>query len=113
MKTIAASVCLISILAAAPRAVAETKEPPVPVRTVAPDYPFEMHRAGISGVVTIKCTIDEHGDVVQTEVLKFTDSVFEKPAVDAVTKWKFKPATLDGKPVSTKAIIPVKFVAGD
>lgn len=99
-------------LATGSRAAAETKEPPVPVRTVAPEYPFEMHRAGVSGVVTVKCTIDEHGDVVQTEVLKFTDPSFEKPAVDALLKWKFKPATLDGKAVSTKCIIPVRFVAG-
>jgi protein TonB len=113
MSKLAASIGIILLLAAAPLALAETKEPPVPVRMVAPEYPDELHRAGVSGVVTIKCTIDEHGDVVQTEVLKYTDTNFQKPALDAVSKWKFKPATLDGKPVSTKAIIPVKFVAGD
>ena len=103
---------MLFALVAAPVAMAE-KEPPVPIRVVQPEYPFEQHRAGISGVVTVKCTIDEHGDVTQTEVVKTTDAVFEKPAVDALTKWKFKPATLDGKAVSTKAIIPIKFVAGD
>jgi periplasmic protein TonB len=111
MKAIFASILTVCFLVAAPVAFAETREPPVPVRTVAPDYPDEMHRQGISGIVTVRCTIDEHGDVVETVVVKFSDAVFEKPAVDALQKWKFKPATLDGKAVATKAVIPVKFVA--
>jgi hypothetical protein len=31
--------------------------------------------------------------------------------MDALSKWKFKPATLDGKAIATKAIIPIRFVA--
>jgi protein TonB len=111
MKTSVVCACILCALAALPAARAETKEPPVPVRTVAPDYPDEMHRNGVSGVVTVKCTIDEHGNVVGTEVLKSTDQVFTQPAVEALLKWKFKPATVDGKPVTIKAVIPVKFIA--
>jgi periplasmic protein TonB len=110
MKALSAILSLTCFLAVAPAAVAETKEPPVPVRTVAPDYPDEMHRQGISGLVTVRCTIDEHGDVTETVVVKYSAEVFERPAIEALQKWKFKPATLDGKAISTKALIPVKFV---
>jgi protein TonB len=110
MKLLTALLPLCCFLAAAPAALAETKEPPVPVRTVPPVYPAEMQRQGISGIVTVRCTIDEHGDVTEAVVVKSSADVFQKPAVEALQRWKFKPATLEGKAVSTKALIPIKFV---
>jgi protein TonB len=104
---------LLACLLAAPRLAAETKEPPVPVRTFAPDYPPDMLRAKVSGVVTVKCTIDEHGNVTETQVMKYSLVAFEQPAVDALHKWKFKPAKVDGVAIATKAVIPVQFVAPD
>jgi protein TonB len=102
------------LLCAVPLAVvrAETKtEPPVPVRTVAPEYPSEMRREGINGVVMVKCTIDEQGNVLDPQVEKSSNAAFEKPAVDALLRWKFKPAKQDGAPVAIKVSIPIKFVA--
>ncbi|MEO7346669.1 MAG: energy transducer TonB [Opitutaceae bacterium] len=90
---------------------AQTKpEPPVPVRTVAPEYPPELRREGVSGLVMVKCTIDESGNVVDPQVEKSSNMAFEKPAVDALKKWKFKPAKQDGTPVAIKVSIPIKFV---
>jgi periplasmic protein TonB len=111
MKASSAFLTLLCFVAAVPVTLAETKEPPVPVRMVAPEYPGEMQREGISGVVTVRCTIDEHGGVTDAVVVKSSAGVFEKPAMDALSKWKFKPATLDGKAIATKAIIPIRFVA--
>lgn len=92
-------------------AFAQTKtEPPVPVRTVAPEYPNELRRDGVSGLVMVKCSIDEQGNVTGTEVEKSSNAAFEKPAVEAVKKWKFKPAKQDGAPVTVKVSIPIKFV---
>lgn len=88
---------------------AENKEPPVPVRTVAPEYPSEMKRNGIPGVVTISCLIDEQGNVQDAKVQKSSDGIFEQPALDALKKWKFKPAKLEGNPVAAKVSIPIKF----
>jgi protein TonB len=102
---------LLACLLGGPPLAAETKEPPVPVRTYAPEYPFELARARVSGLVTVKCTIDAQGNVTATEVLKCSLAAFEQPALDALQKWKFKPAKLDGVAVSTKAVIPVRFVA--
>ena len=92
-------------------AFAQTKvEPPVPVRTVAPAYPDELRREGISGLVMVKCSIDEQGNVTETLVEKSSNAAFENPAVTALKKWKFKPAKQDGTPVAIKVSIPVKFV---
>ena len=90
---------------------AQTKaEPPVPVRTVAPEYPDELRREGLSGLVMVKCSIDEQGNVTETVVEKSSNPAFEKPAVAALKKWKFKPARQDDKPVAIKVSIPIKFV---
>jgi len=102
---------LIALSAAAAPVLAQTKtEPPVPVRTVPPDYPSELRREGVSGLVMIKCNIDEKGDVTETIVEKSSNEAFDKPAVAAVKKWKFKPAKQDGNPVAIKVSIPIKFV---
>ncbi|MEO5960162.1 MAG: energy transducer TonB [Opitutaceae bacterium] len=82
----------------------------MPVRTVAPEYPPELRREGVSGLVMVKCTIDESGNVVDPQVEKSSNMAFEKPAVDALKKWKFKPAKQDGTPVAIKVSIPIKFV---
>ncbi len=90
---------------------AQTKtEPPVPVRTIAPEYPNELRRDGVSGLVMVKCSIDEQGNVAEAEVEKSSNTAFEKPAIAAVKKWKFKPAKQDGNPVAIKVSIPIKFV---
>jgi periplasmic protein TonB len=101
----------IAVFAFTAPAFAQSKpEPPVPVRTVPPDYPPELRREGVSGLVMVKCTIDESGNVIDPQVEKSSNGAFEKPAVEALRKWKFKPAKQDGTPVAIKVSIPIKFV---
>jgi periplasmic protein TonB len=111
MKKTLTLFCLVCLLAVRPGAVAQTKEPPVPVRTFAPEYPEELRRDGVSGLVTVKCTIDAQGNVVDPVVEKSSNAAFEKPALAALMKWKFKPAKQDGAPVATRVSIPIKFVS--
>lgn len=84
-------------------------ELPVPVRTVAPEYPAEMKAAGTSGIVVVTCEIDEKGSVTGTKVAKTTNDAFNDAAITAVGKWKFRPAQKDGKPVATHINLPIKF----
>lgn len=84
------------------------KEPPVPVRTVAPSLPSELK--GTAGLVMVKCTIDEQGNVAETSISKSSNEAFDRYAIEAIKKWKFKPASEDGKAVSVSVTIPVKFV---
>jgi periplasmic protein TonB len=91
---------------------ADTKlEPPMALRTVSPEYPSELKRDGVAGVVVIKCTVDVQGNVVEPEVEKSSNVEFNQPAIDALKKWKFRPAQLDGAPVAKKISLQIKFVA--
>src|SRR2546425_1072447 len=109
MKTVL-SLCVCSLFFAFPARAQTKAEPPVPVRTVAPDYPTELRRDGVSGLVMVKCTINEQGDVVEPQVEKSSNGAFDEPALKALRKWKFKPAKQDGTPVAIKVSIPIKFV---
>ncbi|MFZ5495111.1 MAG: energy transducer TonB [Verrucomicrobiota bacterium] len=84
-------------------------EPPVPVRTVPPVYPDDMRRDGVSGVVTVSILIDEKGNVQEPKVVKTTHEAFSQPALDALSKWKFKPAKQDGAAVAMRVNIPIQF----
>lgn len=92
---------------------AEEMEAPVPVRMVPPKYPVEMRKEGTSGVVTITCVIDEKGNVTEPTVEKATNDAFRQPALDALRKWKFKPAKKGGTPVALKVSIPIQFTMND
>jgi protein TonB len=84
-------------------------EPPMPTKTVPPNYPSELKREGVSGMVTMAITVDEKGAVLNPVVKKSTRPEFEQPAIEAVMKWKFEPAKKDGKPVAVQVVVPVKF----
>jgi periplasmic protein TonB len=88
---------------------AEGTEPPVPVRTVPPVFPEEMRRDGISGVVTVSILIDEKGNVQEPKVVKTTHEAFSQPAIDALSRWKFKPARQGGEAVAMRVNIPIQF----
>jgi len=102
---------LVITLAGIPRPAtgAEGTEPPVPVRTVAPKFPEEMRRNGSAGLVTVSCLIDEKGNVTDPKVVKSSNDAFSEPALDALKKWKFKPAKKNGEAVAIRVSIPVQF----
>jgi protein TonB len=102
----------VCALAAGPIARAVT-EAAVPVRMAAPEYPYELKRDGISGVVTVVFCVDEKGNVVDPVVQKSSNKGFEEAALAAISRWKFKPALQDGTPVRSKVAIPLQFSRGE
>jgi protein TonB len=88
-------------------------EPPVPVRTVAPEFPSEMRRQHMNGLVLVDCEIDSHGDVQDPKVAKTSNDAFTQPALDALKRWKFKPAQRDGNNVAVRVKIPLRFTVDD
>ena len=82
---------------------------PVPVTRVEPAYTDEARAAKISGTVTLTVTIDDKGVPVELHVLKSLDPGLDQKALDAVSKWRFRPALQDGEPVAFQATIEVTF----
>ena len=84
---------------------------PEPVKTPPPAYPQQLKGSGIDGVVAVRLLVDENGSVAEAKASKSNHVLFEPPAVEAVLKWKFKPATKAGKPVAASIVLPVRFPA--
>jgi len=82
---------------------------PVPEVMANPQYPYEMSRAGIGGRVKVEFVIGPGGGVIEAKILQATHREFEKPALAAVMKWKFKPGMKGGKPVNVRASQVLEF----
>lgn len=78
---------------------------------VEPDYPDAARTARIDGFVLLQATINQKGDVVNIKVLSTPQARygFSEKAIEAVSKWKFKPSIYRGKPVSVRIKFSVEF----
>jgi periplasmic protein TonB len=82
---------------------------PVPIHTADPEYTEEARSAKIEGAVLIQLVIDENGIPTEPKVVRSLDKGLDEKAIEAVKKWRFKPALKDGKPVSVAASIEINF----
>ncbi len=97
-----------------PRVVTADMQRPVLVDRVSPVYPSLALKAGVEGTVILKLIIGITGRVESAQVLtvvppKARGIGLEDAAVQAVLKWKFKPAKAGGKAVRVYYNAPVKF----
>jgi TonB family protein len=74
-----------------------------------PQYTELARRARVTGVVIVEAIVDEQGNVTNMRVLKGLPMGLDRQAVEAVQTWKFKPATLSGKPVPVYYTLVVNF----
>jgi protein TonB len=89
--------------------VADLEKRPEPVSQVPPTYPTELAKAKVEGVVTLLFMLDETGRVEDPRVENSSRPEFEKPALDAIRKWRFTPGMKDGQPVKTYIRVPMRF----
>jgi protein TonB len=74
-----------------------------------PVYPMIARKLGREGKVVLKLTIDEKGNLSDVEVIKKADYGFTEAAVEAAKKSTFLPAKKDGKPIASRALLPIRF----
>jgi protein TonB len=71
---------------------------PLPLVRVEPQYPPQAQRRRLEGWVAVRFTISTAGSVKDATVIKSSDAVFERNALQAVSKWKYQPQLQAGKP---------------
>jgi len=89
--------------------VADLEKRPEPVSQVAPTYPAELRKAKVEGVVSLVFVLDESGRVEDPRVENSSRPEFEKPALEAIRKWRFSPGMKDGQAVRTYIRVPMRF----
>lgn len=76
----------------------------LPIVRVAPVYPARALSRGLEGFVDLQFTVTTTGTVKDPIVLQSTSSLFERAAVRAVLKFKYKPRVVDGVPVEVPGV---------
>jgi len=76
----------------------------LPIVRVAPVYPARALSRGLEGFVDLSFTVTSTGTVKDPIVLQSTSSLFERAAVRAVLKFKYKPRVVDGVPVEVPGV---------
>jgi TonB family protein len=87
---------------------------PVVVHKHPPEYPADARAAGAEGSVIVQVEIDTTGAVVGVGLLDvrggaagFTSMVDN--ALNAARQWRFKPATVDGRPVAVLNTVVIEY----
>ena len=82
----------------------------IPVVVIRPMYPREAAVAGTEGWVEVEFTITEVGTVKNPRVIDANPArVFNREAIRAILKWKFKPRVVDGTAVERRATQIIDF----
>lgn len=85
-----------------------------PVVQVSPTYPFSALILRETGWVKMKMTITNQGNVENILVVdNHPRRVFDLAAVQAMSKFKFKPRHINGKPVAIEATQTIEFTLPD
>jgi TonB family protein len=82
---------------------------PIVIRKVEPEYSEEARKAKWQGTVVLDVAVDEHGLPTDVRVTHALGLGLDQKAMEAASKWRFKPATKDGKPVPSQALVDVDF----
>ena len=76
----------------------------LPIVRVAPVYPARALSRGLEGYVDLSFTVTPTGTVENPIVDYSTSSLFERAAIRAVLKFKYKPRVVDGVPVAVPGV---------
>lgn len=82
----------------------------IPIFRVPPRYPMRAASRRIEGWVKVEFTITELGTVTDATVVEaYPNSIFNRSALRAIAKWKFKPKLVAGQPVEQRALQVLQF----
>lgn len=86
----------------------------IPIVRIEPNYPRDALLKGIEGWVRVRITIMPDGSVMNPQVIDSNPRrVFDREALRAVLRWKFRPRIVDGQAVSREAEQTIEFSMGE
>jgi len=84
---------------------------PVPIRKVDPKYPPTLMREHVEGEVVLYAIIRSNGTVDSIQLVRGIDDQLDANAMEALSQWRFRPATKRDVPIDLEAIIHIPFNA--
>jgi TonB family protein len=83
--------------------------PPKATFSPDPEYSEQARKAAYASAAWIAGTVDPEGHFSDLCLTQAAGSGLDEKAMEAVRKWKFEPARLDGQPVSVRIVVEVDF----
>jgi protein TonB len=81
----------------------------IPSTRIKPNYTEAARKVRLQGTVIVEAVIDAQGNVTSVRVVKPLRLGLDQEAVRAVQQWKYRPATLHGRPVAVFFQLTVTF----
>lgn len=82
---------------------------PVAMTKVDPAYPPDVLRDHVEGTVTLYAVIRTDGSVADIRVLDSLDERLDQNAIQALSRWHFRPGIKNGEPVAVEAVVQIPF----
>ncbi len=74
-----------------------------------PRYPASARRAGVAGPVVVRGIVRRDGTIDNVEIIKDLPYGLGEEARRAVSRWRFRPATVNGEPIDVYYTVTVNF----
>lgn len=84
-------------------------EAPVLKTRVEPQYPPAARRAGVGGEVVLQVVVERDGTIGAVFAVREGPLGLTEAATDAVRRWVYEPARLDGRPIAVFKTVRVRF----
>ena len=84
---------------------------PGPLRKIDPKYPPTLINEHVEGEVVLYAVIRRDGSVDSIQLIRGIDDQLDANAMNALSQWKFRPATKQGAPIELEAIVHIPFHA--
>jgi protein TonB len=84
---------------------------PSPIKKSDPRYPPTLINEHVEGEVVLYAVIRSDGSVDSVELVRGLDQQLDANAMEALSQWKFRPASRRGAPVDLEAIVHIPFRA--
>jgi TonB family protein len=84
-------------------------KPPRRISGPEPEFSEEARRARYQGTTTLGMVINENGDVQKIWIISPLGYGLDLRAIEAVSRWKFQPATKDGHPLPVQVVVETDF----
>ncbi len=78
------------------------------VSSIPPVYPVMAKQSNVQGNVVVAASVDARGSVVDAKIVSGPMSL-RQAALDAVRKWKYSPALIDGQPAASRVTVTLDF----
>jgi TonB family protein len=78
------------------------------VKRVNPDYPKDLRKQRIQGMVVLRVNISKDGDVIDIRPVSGQPALAQL-ATEAVKQWKYKPYLLNGQAVEVETEVRINF----